>query len=110
MYKPFFAIALVAGLSATAAPAATAWQVGNNSYVIRLQSADLADAAGRAALLQVVERAAGRLCAGVSPRRAAARCIADNMAAATGRLPIRVRQAIELARTERDGLQLAARR
>lgn len=109
MFRTLFTMALVAAIPSGAAQAATAWQVGNNSYVIQLESADVADGTGRAALLRVIERAAGRLCRGVSPRRAVERCVAENMASATRSLPRTVRQAIEMARTERDGIQLVAR-
>ncbi len=110
MVRTLLTMALVAGVAGgSAAQAATAWQVGNNSYVIRLQSADVADQAGRAALLRVVERAASRLCSRAATRRAAERCAAASLASATRDLPRAVRQAIELARVERETVQLVAR-
>ncbi|MDO9490260.1 MAG: hypothetical protein Q7J32_17955 [Sphingomonadaceae bacterium] len=100
---------LIALPAAVAAEPPSAWQVGNDGFVIHYRPADLRDASYRGQLLQTLERSATRLCAGLAPRRVAVRCAADRVAAATARLPRYVQQAVVLAQRERDALQLAAR-
>lgn len=103
---------LLAGLLIAApavAGAPSAWQVGNDSFVIHYRPAGLGEPAYRSQLLRTIERSAERLCDGLSPRRRAEGCAAERVAATTARLPRQVQQAVRLAQHERDMPQLAAR-
>jgi UrcA family protein len=99
----------ILGLSASPAVAEDgAWKVGD-SYVVRFQHLDLAQAADRQALLIQVERSAKKLCLGQRTRARQQACAASTIEAALSSVPTRVQKAVQTARLERDGLQRAQR-
>ena len=99
-------------LLALALPAAAhaedgAWKVGS-SYVVRFEKLDLSSPVDRQILLAQVERSASKLCVGERTRVRQQRCskqAIDNALAATPD----IRASIQIARLERDGVQLATR-
>ena len=98
------AAALLASGSAHAADKGS-WRVGGDSFHIYYEDLDMNTAPGRAALLQRVERAAGKLCD--LPLRADAKaCAAEVIASAAGSVH---GSALRVAIVERDHLRLAGR-
>ena len=90
----------------TAAPASAkngSWQVGNDQYHIYYSDLDMNSAAGRAAMLARVEKAAAKLCAGLVDQRECIAATIDQTTRTTGGAPL------TLALRERAAVQLAAR-
>lgn len=95
-------------LSAAAAAEDGVWRVGT-SYVIRHENLDLTTVDGRQALLEMVEKAAERVCRNeptLTDRRACRAAVAERALAQT---PEATREAVAEARLERDGSVLAQR-
>jgi len=85
-----------------------AWKVGS-SYVIRFKHLDLSQPTDRQALLVQVERSALKLCEGERPRVRRDSCASSAISSALNASPARVRLAVQMAQTERDGRQQAQR-
>jgi UrcA family protein len=107
--KAFIVAALVTVLGLGQAQAAELWQVGNNSYVVRANPAELQTPAGRADLLLDIERAAQRACRAERTRGRILRCRAQQTAAMEAQLNVASRTMVHLARTERGNTHLAGR-
>ncbi|HEX8387405.1 MAG TPA: UrcA family protein [Sphingomonas sp.] len=108
MFKAVLAIAALAvpALTSPALAQSGSWRVGEGQFHIYYADLDVNSAAGRAALLKRVERAAAKLCDGLSNGRERRTCVADTMRlASTGLKGARLARAM----TERDGTALAAR-
>ncbi len=103
------ALAVAALLSAPAAMAEDGvWKVGA-TYVVRHETLDLATLDGRRELLEMVEKAAERICRTeptLTDRRA---CRAAVVEQALAQSPEATREAVADARIERDGSVLAQR-
>lgn len=104
MIKTFVAIGFIVTLSAPSIAGNHSWQVGNDSFHIYYTDLDMTTMAGRASLLQRVERAANRLCRDRKDRR---ECVAASLETAA-RDP-RSGKFIRTAQFERSGTALAAR-
>lgn len=89
------AAAICAAGAASSASAGQTWQVGRDSFHVRLDDLDLATAAGRAQALARVETAAVRLCRANSLQSDRAACEAAIIAeAGRGAAGATVRQAL----------------
>ena len=99
-------IALALAMPAVAAPAVVRTGEG---LVVRTSYANLKSVAGRAGFLSSVEESVRRVCRDVHPRSARAGCV-DSVRDGIARKALpQVREALQLAETERDGVALAAR-
>src|SRR5687768_14252175 len=97
MRKLLIATAALACLAqpAPALAAGGAWQIGADSFNVRLEDLDLQSAAGRAEALSRVERAANRLCRGLKLQVDREACRTDAVAqAAQGAAAPVLRQAL----------------
>jgi UrcA family protein len=101
--------AVAATLIAVPVAAEQPVRVGNDSYVVRMKYADLRQPEGRARFLAALQKSATRLCDGVQPARDARACEADVVARAEREAIPQVAKAIRLARTEKEGVELAQR-
>jgi UrcA family protein len=84
----------------------TAWKVGQ-SYVIRFEHLNLDLVQDRQSLLAQIERSARKLCEGQRSNNRRAACEAEVAANALKPTPAAVKQAVEIARIERDGFRNA---
>lgn len=101
MARSVLALAMLAMVAtADLCAASEVWPVAG-ACVIRVESAELASAAGRAEFLAAVERVAQRGCAGQHPHVAAERCRADLLAQVEAQLPPCAMARLRQARLER---------
>jgi UrcA family protein len=84
------------------------WRTGEGITIVTADL-DLSRVEGRAALLRRVEFAGREVCRGLVTRRTLARCIDESVARAMTLSPPMLRRAVETARLEREGSELAAR-
>lgn len=96
------------GLAAPTLAAPAVVRTGDG-LVVRTPYAELKTVAGRARFLSSVEEAARRTCRDVHPRSARADCAGSVRDAIARQAMPQVRQALQLAEAEREGVALAAR-
>jgi UrcA family protein len=109
--KSLTLIALAAAL--LAAPAAQAkapgvYKVGD-TFEVRLDGLDLNQTKGRQVALRQIDRATAKLCAGQRIKARKQSCMAETTQTALANASPALRQAVQLARMERDGVQQASR-
>lgn len=103
MFKTAALAAIAALMSAPAVARGHAWQVGNDSIHLYNADLDMNSAAGRAALLARVERAALKLCRDLVERRSCTAAAVKQASLGPQAAPLRV------AMAEREAVRVAAR-
>ncbi len=108
MFKLVAAAAVCAALSTGAVRAEPVYQIGQG-YTVRHPDLDLSTPEGRRALLQRVERAAQRACAGHMLRRDQESCARETLRLAIDHAAPAARNVLRLAVAEQSPSTFAAR-
>ena len=100
----------IAALALSALPAnAGAWKKAGEGYAIQVSTLDLTEPADRQSLLRDVERVAMKVCIAQTSRTRVGACQKEMVNSAIAKAAPAVRQAVQLALTERKGIQQAMR-